>query len=87
MTPAQAYSLKLLGEKIVAEAKKKGLTLAEEAVETLAAAVYLGLKDWAVESAAASANKVDDFIAPFYSQIDAFVLPQIEKLDLDGSGA
>jgi hypothetical protein len=86
MTKDQAYSLKILGEKIVAKAKEKGLTLAEEAVETLAASVYLGMKDWAVESAVASENKIDDFIAPFYSQIDNFVLPQIQKLDLDGSG-
>lgn len=83
----KAYELKALGQMVVEEAKKKGLTLAEEAVETLAAAIYQGTKAWAKESAALSPNKVDDFVAMFYDQADPFVLPQIEKIDLDGSGS
>lgn len=86
----KAYDLKSLGEKITEEAKKDGLVLAEEAVEKLAKAAYNGLKAWVKESAALSVEgplaKVDDFIAPFIDQLDPMVLPQIEKIDLDGSG-
>lgn len=82
----KAYDLKVLGEIIKAEAKKDGLTIAEDAVEKLGKAVYNGTKKWAKESAVASATKIDDFIAPFYDQLDAAVVPQIEKIDLDGDG-
>lgn len=78
-----AYDIKELGKKIAAEA---GLTIAEEALENLGKAAYVGTKKWAQESAVISENKVDDFIAPFYGQLDPFVLPMIEKLDLDGDG-
>lgn len=82
----KAYELKALGQKIAEKAKARGLTLAEEAVEALAESAYLGTKEWAVESAALSANKIDDFIAPFYGYLDGVVLPQIKKIDLDQSG-
>ena len=82
----KAYELKALGEMIVAEAKKDGLTIAEEALEKLGKAVYFGTKEWAKESAVLSETKIDDFVAPFYDQIDQFVIPQIEKIDLDGDG-
>lgn len=81
------YDLKALGEKIKANAAADGLHIAEEAAEKLGKAVYFGVKDWAKESAAKSENKVDDFVANFYDQIDAYVVPQIEKLDLDKDGA
>ena len=71
---------------IIAEAKVDGLTLAEESVEKLAKAAWIGVKKWAQESAVLSDNKIDDFVAPFYGQLDGFVNPQIEKIDLDGSG-
>ena len=87
MEKSEAYSLKLLGQKVIEKAKAKGLPLAEEAAEQIASAAYLGVKEWAQESAVASENKIDDFIAPFYNQIDGFVLPAIEKIDLDGSGS
>lgn len=80
------YDLKELGAKITAEAKKDGLHLAEEAAEKLAKAVYIGTKAWLIESAELSENKVDDFVAPFYNYADQYVLPQIEKLDLDHDG-
>lgn len=83
----EAYSLKALGEKVLAKAQAEGLTVAEEAVEVLAKAAYLGLKEWATESAAASENKIDDFIVPFYGHLDQFVLEQITKIDLDKSGS
>lgn len=82
----KAYDLKSLGEIIAAEAKKEGFAVAEEALEKLGKAVYMGVKHWASESAILSESKVDDFIAPFYEMMDKFVLPQIEKIDLDGDG-
>ncbi len=82
----KAYDLKALGQKIKEEAQKEGLTITEEALEKLGKAVYLGSKSWAKESAVLSSTKIDDFIAPFYDQADAFVVPQIEKLDLDKDG-
>ena len=81
------YSLKSLGDAIAAEAKKEGLTIAEEAVEKLAKAAYIGLKAWGKESAILSENKVDDVILPFFDLVDQFALPQIQKIDLDGSGS
>lgn len=83
----KAYDIKELGAIIVEEAKKDGLHIAEEALEKLGKAVYMGSKRWAKESAVVSTNKIDDFIAPFYDQADSFVIPQIEKIDLDGDGA
>lgn len=82
----KAYDLKALGQMIKDEAAKEGLTIAEEAVEKLAKAAYIGTKAWAKESAVLSPTKIDDFIAPFYDQLDVVVLPQIEKVDLDGNG-
>lgn len=80
------YQLKALGEKIVAEAKKEGLHLAEEAVEKLAKAAYLGVKDWAKESAALTPTPIDDMVVKFTDYADSFVLEQIQKLDLDKDG-
>ncbi len=82
----KAYDLKALGEMIVAEAKKEGLTLAENALEVLGKAAYVGSKNWAKESAVLSPNKMDDFVAPYYDALDAVVLPAIEGLDLDKDG-
>lgn len=82
----KAYDLKALGQMIKDEAAKEGLTIAEEAVEKLAKAAYVATKAWATESAVLSPTKIDDFIAPFYGQLDVVVLPQIEKIDLDGNG-
>jgi hypothetical protein len=83
----KAYELKALGLKIMEEAKKDGLTIAEEAAEKLAKAAYIGTKNWFQESAALSENKVDDFISPFFSMADGLVLPQIEAvIDFDGDG-
>ena len=82
----KAYDLKELGQMIKEEAAKDGLTIAEEALEKLGKAVYLGTKRWGKESAVLSETKIDDFAAPFYDQIDQFVIPQIDKIDLDGDG-
>jgi hypothetical protein len=81
----KAYDLKDLGNKIRDRLKSEhGLELAEEAIHALAQTAYLGLKDWAKESAALSENKLDDIAAKFYDYADQYVLPQIEKIDLDG---
>lgn len=82
----KAYDIKALGQAIKEEAEKEGFSLAEDAIETLAKAAYLGTKKWAKESAAISPTKIDDFVAPFYDQLDVVVLPQIEKIDLDKDG-
>lgn len=82
----KAYELKALGEKIKAKALEDGVQMAEVAVEKLAKAAYLGFKDWMKESAVLSDSKVDDFLAPFYDQADPIVMPQIDKIDLDGDG-
>lgn len=81
-----AYDVKALGEIIKEEAQKEGLTMAEQAAEKLGKAVYAGFKRWVSESAVMSENKVDDMLAPAVAFLDPIVLPQIEKLDLDGDG-
>lgn len=73
----KAYDLKALANKL----EKAGLPIVKEAAEETAKQVYLAVKEWAKESAVISENKVDDFIAPFYDQLDPLVLPQIDKID------
>lgn len=82
----KAFDIKALGEIIKEEAKKDGLDLAEQAVEKLAKASYMGVKRWTKESAVLSENKIDDILAPALDILDSMVLPQIEKIDLDGDG-
>ena len=86
MEELKAYDLKVLGQKIKEEAAKDGLLMAEETIEKLAKAAYFATKAWAKESAQLSETKIDDFIAGFYDQMDPFVIPQIEKLDLNKDG-
>lgn len=82
----KAYDLKELGQIIKEEAAKQGLTLAEEAVETLGKSAWTGAKRWVNESAALTPNKIDDVVAPFLSTVDGLVNQSIEKTDLDGDG-
>lgn len=82
----KAYDIAKLAEYVKAEAEKGGITIAEEALEKLGKSIYLGSKQWAKDSAVLSETKIDDFFMPFYDQADPFVLPQIEKIDLDGDG-
>ena len=58
-------------------AKEEGLELLEDSAESL----YNSLKRWLKESAPLSENKIDDVIAPFLDQLDALVLPQIDKIN------
>lgn len=82
----KAYELKALGQYIKEEAAKDGLELAEQTLEVLAKSVYFGTKRWMKESAPLSETKIDDFIAPFYDNADPYVIPQIEKIDLNKDG-
>lgn len=81
-----AYDIKALGEMIIEQAKKDGLPLAEVAAEKLAKSIYLSVITWIETSAGASETKVDDIVVPFLRHIDGLVMPQIEKIDLDGDG-
>lgn len=78
----KAYDLKDLGKRL----KDAGLPIAEDALQSAGKNAYVALKAWLKESAVLSSNKVDDVLAPFVDQADPVVLPQIEKLDLDGDG-
>ena len=73
----QAYDIKELGERL----KSAGVPIALDALESVAENVYVVLKQWIKDSAALSENKIDDAIAPFIDQLDAFVLPQIKKIN------
>lgn len=73
----KAYDLKALGLSL----KEAGLPIAEAAAEAVAAQIYKRFKLWAQKSAVLSDNKIDDVIAPFYDQLDTFVLEQIDKID------
>lgn len=70
-----AYDLKVLGEKLA----KEGLAGGEQA----AAKAYKALKEWFAESAALSKNPFDDMIVMVIPQIDAVVIPQIDKISPD----
>ena len=65
----KAYDLKVLGERL----KAKGLPIAQEALEDTARIVYIETKEWAKESAPLSETTIDDFVAPFYDQLDKVV--------------
>ena len=73
----KAYDLKVLGERLM----DAGVPIAKEALEDTAGKVYLILKDWAKESAPLSKTTIDDFVAPFYDQLDQIVFPAIDKID------
>lgn len=78
----KAYDIKALGQKL----KDAGLPLAEEQLEAQAGQAYVAIKQWLVESAALSENKIDDIVAGFYAQLDPIVLPLIASIDLDKDG-
>lgn len=80
------YDIKALGEMIVEEAKKDGLTIAEEATEKLGKATYVASKKWFAQSAAMTDTKADDLVAGIYNMADPVVMPMIEAIDIDGDG-
>lgn len=73
----KAYDLADLGQRL----KDAGLPIALEALESSAAKAYVAMKEWAKESAVISENKIDDFAAPFYDQLDQIMMPAIDKID------
>ena len=81
-----AYDAKELLKKVQAKAAEHGLTMAEESLEVLIKAVWAGVKEWGNESAVISANPVDNFVMPALNFLDGYIIPQIDKIDLDGDG-
>ena len=73
----KAYDFKELGKKII----EKGLPTLKEVGEEEAKVIYASLKEWLQESAVLSTNKIDDVVMPFIGQLDAIVLPAIDKID------
>jgi hypothetical protein len=70
----KGYDLKVLEEKLLA----KGLPM----VESLAENVYEAVKEWVLESAPASENKLDDIAAPLlFPVLDKVVEPALDKID------
>ena len=69
----KAYDIKELGKKLA----DKGLPI----LETSAEKVYEAVKEWYVDSAKLSANKIDDMGIPFLGYVDDMVKPQIDKID------
>ena len=69
----KAYDIKELGKRL----KAAGLIEAED----LAGKFYVETKEWLKESAEISKNPFDNMAIPFYAQLDAIVLPQIDKID------
>lgn len=69
----KAYDVKELAKKC----QSKGLNVAEEAAGEL----YKAVKEWFIESAELSVNPFDNMVVPFLAQVDAVVLPAIDKID------
>lgn len=69
----KAYDLAELGRRL----KAKGLVEAED----LALEVYKEVKQFLKDSAVLSATPYDNLAVPFIDQLDALVLPRIDKID------
>lgn len=70
----KAYDLKVLEEKLIS----KGLPL----LENLAENVYDAVKEWVLESAPVSENKLDDVAAPLlFPVLDKVVEPALDHID------
>lgn len=73
----KAYDLKDLAKKL----ESAGVPVLKEAGEETAKQVYSAVKEWLQESATLSTNKIDDVVMPFIGQLDAIVMPAIDKID------
>ena len=73
----KAYDLKELGKRL----EKAGFPILKEGLEETARVVYITIKDWATESAPLSENTIDDFVAPFYGQLDKVVLNLVDDIN------
>lgn len=69
----KAYDVKDLAEKL----KQKGMP----EIEDMAVIAYQAIKEWAIESAALSENKIDDVLMPALTFLDGMILPAIDKID------
>ena len=70
----KAYDLEVLKEKLLAQ----GLPM----VENLAEKAYAAVKEWIMESAPVSENKIDDIVAPLaFPVLDKVVEPAMDKID------
>ncbi len=76
-TKKTAYDIADLAQRL----KEAGLPVIEGVGEELAGIAYTTTKEWLKEGAKLSENKIDDIIVPFIDQLDAVVLPQIDKID------
>lgn len=82
-----AYDTKELLKKVQSKMAEHGLTMAEESLEVILKSSWLGIKEWAKESAVLSPNPVDNFIMPALDYLDPYVNSEVEKIDFDGSGS
>ena len=69
----KAYDLK----ELVSKLKARGLDLAEDTAK----GVLDDVLSWTSESAAVSANKVDDFAGVVIPMIKPYILQQLDKID------
>jgi len=69
----KAYDLKELGARLKAAGLVESEDLAEQA--------YQITKQWIKESAVLSETPYDNLVIPFIDQLDALVLPKIDKID------
>lgn len=80
MEVTKAYDLSELKDIVVEEIKKDGLDALEAAAKSVSKSSYSGIKKWLKGSAVVSTFKLDDYIAPFYDQLDQMILPGIDKI-------
>lgn len=69
----KAYDVKDLAARMIAKGMPE--------VEDMAQIAYACMKEWAIESAQLSENKVDDVIMPALQFLDAIILPHLDKID------
>lgn len=82
----KAYDTKALYAKVKAKLEAKGLTLAEEAIETIVKESFDGTIEWGEESAAMTPTILDDLGIKGVKQFRDTAFAYVEKLDLDGDG-
>ena len=69
----KAYDVKDLAARMMAKGMPE--------VEDMAQIAYVCLKEWAMDSAQLSENKVDDVLMPALQFLDAIILPHLDKID------
>lgn len=69
----KAYDVKDLTARMMAKGMPE--------VEDMAQIAYTCLKEWAMESATLSENKIDDVLMPALQFLDGIILPHLDKID------